>query len=360
MKTNKALSIRSVVVAILVGSAASQVNAAGTAYFVPAAPSRPPSQDQNKVSDDEAELNVLNNAASAPSPEDKARREFLEQRIKDKTTPSPAMLRDQALQREGNTGGGTVSTPPIPNSKSNYKRDKLEWSTPIHAYRMDTSGAVDLNTVYCWPAGPRLIGRDSEFTTASIAPKSDQAAPAKSDADNYLPTMPDAKIDVYLQKDGKTDCLNDDDLGSKVTLTTTTPIAVSQKDAEAAAREGLDFGTLVVPFKFQLSDQTAITSSATLGGYLGYRIPWRVAGLDFRLLAFGGVSEVPTSEADSSGKITSQTVAGLSYGAGLVTTVKDNFNVGLVIGFDHVNSVQDYKYQDKPWISLEIGYSFTE
>ena len=43
---------------------------------------------------------------------------------------------------------------------------------------------------------------------------------------------------------------------------------------------------------------------------------------------------------------------------GLLFDVKDDFHIGLVLGFDHVSSAQKYQYNDKPWVSFEIGYSF--
>jgi hypothetical protein len=97
-----------------------------------------------------------------------------------------------------------------------------------------------------------------------------------------------------------------------------------------------------------------------LGGYVGYRFPWDLWGLRIRPVAFVGLSEVPISQPNGSGGTTSQTLAGISYGVGLIGTIKDRFNLGIIFGADHVDSIQQYQYQDKPWVSLELGISLTK
>jgi hypothetical protein len=128
-------------------------------------------------------------------------------------------------------------------------------------------------------------------------------------------------------------------------------------------RSGLEYGVLVVPFKVQLSGGKAITGSSTVGGYLGYDFPWMNVGVTFRPVIFAGLS--PTSVPSSSGtstsaSSTSQTLMGLSYGFGVVSVIKQSsFQVGLICGFDHTDSTS-YAYNDKPWLSFEIGYSFAQ
>lgn len=121
-------------------------------------------------------------------------------------------------------GQSTNSTPPIPNSDSNYLDDTLEWNMPVYIHPTGSSG-VDLSSTFCLPANTPVIGLDSKYTTG-------------------------------------------------------TP---------------------------------------------------------------------PSSE----------TVAGLSYGIGLMGTIKDSFNISLVFGADHASS-KTYQYQDKPWASFAPGYSFTK
>jgi hypothetical protein len=128
--------------------------------------------------------------------------------------------------------------------------------------------------------------------------------------------------------------------------------------ASVDSRSGFDFGALAVPFKVQMTGKQAFSSSASLGGYVGYRIPVGTdSGLVISPILFAGASNI--SVPSQSDPTTTETVAGLSYGIGFITTVKDSIQVGLVVGFDHVDSAS-YAYNDKPWLSFEIGYSFAK
>jgi len=304
----------------------------------------------------------------------------------------------------------TTSIPTLPNSDSNYKDDHLYWDYPIHVYAVGASGGVKGGTAYCLPARTRVIGLDSTFTAATTTTttssnKSNGSGSKKSDSDdsksstasNYLPVTFDtkgaflydaqdmSKIAAFQPQDPDNDSLmcsaaakaqasssakasssgsgQDDssDVAPPLNVDENSRFFINSDDLpKAAVRRGWDFGTLVVPFKLQTSGKTSVQTSATLGGYLGYRFGWDMFGIKFSPIAFAGLSEIPTQQVQKNGKTASQTVAGISYGAGIVATVKDSFNVGLVVGADHVDSAQPYQFQDKPWVSLEIGYSFTK
>jgi hypothetical protein len=124
-------------------------------------------------------------------------------------------------------------------------------------------------------------------------------------------------------------------------------------------RAGFDYGILAVPFKVQMTGKQAFSSSATLGAYIGYRIPVTDLGLEISPVFFAGASNITVPTAPGSANAT-ETAAGFSYGGGFVTRVKDSVQVGLIVGFDHVDSATPYAYNDKPWLSLEIGYSFAQ
>ena len=269
----------------------------------------------------------------------------------------------------GNAAGtGGVSISPIPNSKDNYLDDHLTWRTSIHVHATTADGGVDLNNTYCLPAQSRVIGLAADFTSGAKNPDGKGEAPATG----YLPVQLDPDGGFFTQdlpSEMNPPSLKEQDSkkrmcdGSGVPsfpLAADTQFFIDTKDLENADREGLDFGTLVVPFKFQMSDESAITTSATLGGYVGYRIPIDFIGLRIRPVAFVGLSEVPVSQIGSDGKTKSENLAGLSYGFGLIGTIKDKFNLGIVFGADHVDSVPKYKYQDKPWVSLVLGLSLTK
>lgn len=50
----------------------------------------------------------------------------------------------------------------------------------------------------------------------------------------------------------------------------------------------------------------------------------------------------------------------LSYGAGVNFSIDDTFNAGFAVGFDHVDDTAGYKYNDKPWVSFQIGIDFSK
>ena len=74
-------------------------------------------------------------------------------------------------------------------------------------------------------------------------------------------------------------------------------------------------------------------------------------------VGFAGASNISVPSASDPSQ--SQTVAGFSYGGGFITSIKDDVQLGVVVGFDHVDA-PNYAYKDKPWLSLEIGYSFAK
>jgi hypothetical protein len=266
----------------------------------------------------------------------------------------------------GGTGATTNVT--IPNSSNNYLDDRLSWPNAIEAKA--TLGG-QLADGYCIPANTRLIGARSAMDTDASSTTS--GSPPQYQATTLAVPSPFWKaVDVfsdysYLQGTGNQQYVAAPaDGAAKMCPHVNNPkplyegtIAyVSADDMKyVGSRSGFDYGALVVPFKVQLSGGKAFTGSSSLGGYLGYQNPVGDLGMNVSPIIFAGASNISTS-ATTGFKTTSQTVAGLSYGAGLLFNIKDSFQAGFVVGFDHVNSAQKYQYNDKPWVSFEIGYSF--
>jgi hypothetical protein len=126
------------------------------------------------------------------------------------------------------------------------------------------------------------------------------------------------------------------------------------------ARTGATYGALVVPFKYHLTGNKDFTGSSTLGAYLGYRFETANAiGYTLTPVAFMGGStvSVPTS---SGGEIKDQNFAGFAYGVGLIGTFKGSFQAGVVLGWDRVSKSAGYQYNGKPWVAVEIGFSFMQ
>jgi len=120
-------------------------------------------------------------------------------------------------------------------------------------------------------------------------------------------------------------------------------------------RYGWTFGTLVVPYKYQVKGDRSLSGGATLGGYVGYRNTIR--GISTQLIVFGGATKVDVPRTVD-GKSVVESMAGLSYGVGLLGSIKNSFKLGFVIGADHVGKSVDYVNDGKPWISFSLGYDF--
>ncbi len=123
-------------------------------------------------------------------------------------------------------------------------------------------------------------------------------------------------------------------------------------------RRGATYGALVVPFKYQLKGEKQFTGGASVGGYAGYKFEsLNNLGITATPILFMGASSVSVKgdTADST-----KNLMGFTYGFGLVGTFQNSFQSGLVIGWDRVGKSDGYKYNGKPWIALQIGFSFLQ
>jgi hypothetical protein len=115
-----------------------------------------------------------------------------------------------------------------------------------------------------------------------------------------------------------------------------------------------------VPFKFHVTGGKDFTGSATVGPYLGYRAdPEGTLGFGVAFVGFLGAANIAVPEKVNNSAST-QNLAGFSWGFGIIGTVKGNFQLGGVIGFDRVSANAGYEYNGKPWVALELGYSFLQ
>lgn len=114
-------------------------------------------------------------------------------------------------------------------------------------------------------------------------------------------------------------------------------------------RGGLNTGILAVPYKLRDGE---IASDSTVGPYLGYKfevVEW-VASL--------GVTQVSLS---SLGTEAVEEKTGLTLSLGVSLEVNDGWDVFFLAGVDHLSgdAGKDWEYQDKPWLSIGIGFNFT-
>lgn len=126
----------------------------------------------------------------------------------------------------------------------------------------------------------------------------------------------------------------------------------------SAQSQGFDYGLLVVPFKFHMSDHS-LSGEATLGGYGGYQYSW--PGVAVSLVASAGVGVVNiTKQVDGVSK--ESNAASFSAAGGLVIslTKSDMFQIGLLVGLDWAGKGNQYKYERDPWVSVSFGTNFTK
>lgn len=144
---------------------------------------------------------------------------------------------------------------------------------------------------------------------------------------------------------------------------------------------GISYGVLAVPFKFHFSDH-ALTGGSTIGGYLGFTQDWgftqvsEIFGAGLALVSTTSATSnftntTPagsTSRAFATGTSTStsgntpstSTLTGLSIAVGLLGKLGNtNTQFGVLIGTDLVEKSATYKYNGKAWLSLSIGYNFS-
>ncbi|MGA2782616.1 MAG: hypothetical protein ABSF13_11975 [Smithella sp.] len=125
------------------------------------------------------------------------------------------------------------------------------------------------------------------------------------------------------------------------------------------SRFGLTYGTLVVPFKYHLYGSKEFNGDSTVGPYLGYRFDkntwW---GIDLKLVGFAGASAIKVNQTVN-GNATTQTLAGFSYGGGLISEIKHEFQMGLIFGWDQVSDSAKYEDNGKLWVAFGLGYSFS-
>lgn len=133
-------------------------------------------------------------------------------------------------------------------------------------------------------------------------------------------------------------------------------------------RLGLAFGVLTVPFKYHLTGAKDFTGSASVGPYFGYRTDNEGYGYGITFITFLAASNisVPEQVTTTTGSNTqsnapaTHNLFGVSYGVGAIATIKGSFQAGLVIGADRVSTSENYQYNGKAWLAVEIGYDFLQ
>ncbi len=106
-------------------------------------------------------------------------------------------------------------------------------------------------------------------------------------------------------------------------------------------------GVLTVPFK--LINNGNLSPGSTIGGFYGYKIKI------FSLIASAGLSTIPTSDINSKQV---ETKFGITGAFGIVVEPIHKFQIGLILGLDHLGS--KWQYEDRGWYSFAVGFVFAQ
>ena len=148
------------------------------------------------------------------------------------------------------------------------------------------------------------------------------------------------------------DYVKDDGKKKGMLVEINTPYKLCRKELQSYKYRrvgGMDAGALVVPFKMRSGD---LYGDPTLGSYVAFK------GNYISLLATFGITQISVPDIET-GEVTTE--SGFSYALGLIWSITDSFDVGLVAGVDHLSgrAGDDFEFQDDIWWSLAIGHNFT-
>jgi hypothetical protein len=260
----------------------------------------------------------------------------------EKTTAAVAAVAGAASA----SGSGIKYVDKQATDNENYLGDRVDFSPVVYAKQVYL-GSTTLNSIeVCIPPEARLRG----LGKATL-----------KDGSN------DVEFDLFLVKEmgpPSSTCKTGSEVVKEGATVAIRPAILSKTPPN---RYGWAFGTLFVPFKYQLRGDGGLSGGATLGGYVGRRWSW--GGTSFQTVIFGGATKVDVA-VEKPGKpavgttpaveptTVIESLAGFSYGTGVMGAIKDSFKWGLVFGADRVSKSAKYVNNGKMWVSLSLGYEF--
>ncbi|MEJ7806918.1 MAG: hypothetical protein WKG03_13480 [Telluria sp.] len=138
------------------------------------------------------------------------------------------------------------------------------------------------------------------------------------------------------------------------------PLVIDEVDVDAipANISGLTYGVLVVPFKYHLTGTKEFKGSGSIGPYAGYKQESGNWGASLEYVGFLGLTSIAV-ERNIDGIRTTDNLSGVSFGGGVIGRIRDDFQVGLIIGADRVGKSARYADNGKLWLAVSIGYAFS-
>ena len=221
-----------------------------------------------------------------------------------------------------------------PSDATNYLSDRIKFQFATQVLRVDMTADKRTATAACAPAfttfrgiGNLQVGGQPQpaFIVTAVGGDKDRCAGA-------APLVAEKDIVIIKQTD----------------------IVGTPPD-----RYGLTYGMLLVPFKYHFTGDKDFTGSTSVGGYLGFRQDKSgLTGLAAQYVVFLGATSVEVAQTVD-GQSTSQNLTGVSYGVGILGTVKGDFHMGVVLGADRVNKNAGYKDNGKAWLAVSLGFAFS-
>lgn len=225
------------------------------------------------------------------------------------------------------------------NSDYNYLGDRVIFPTRVYGkykdVELEEGKPKETDTPVCIPAETPLRG---------------------------MGKIEDSKLDVRL-KDSKDDFWRPKEYtncyGSDKKIPSDVVITVDI-NKNLPDRYGFTYGALVVPYKYQLGGSHDIKSGSSIGPYLGWEMDRGSSlGLGLKGVVFVGGSMHEVTRVED-GEEETETIAGISYGLGIIGEVKREFQFGVIVGSDETGEDSGYEDDNKWWVALAIGYSFTD
>lgn len=243
----------------------------------------------------------------------------------------------------------TVDIPRPESDRRNYIGDNVRLRLAQVVKRIDLTRPSAPTVDVCAPINTDLEGKGSvsidkvvhRLFVVDRVPSATYTSSCNRDKDGKLITSEGTNLPMV--KEGDTVAITDDSL-----------------EAVPALREGLAYGTLLVPFKYQLRGDKSFASRASLGGYLGYRNDrTAISGISLQFVGFVGATSISVTQSVN-GTSATQELTGLTYGLGVLGEAKRSFQIGLVVGADRVSKSSQYVNNGKLWVAVSLGFAFAQ
>ena len=264
-----------------------------------------------------------------------------------------------SMAQEPALDSATIEVVTPVNDDDNYISDRLSFPVSIWVYRVNLSIETEPVDQVCAPAGTQLrgIGVSNLKLGTDTAPVRttmflvEKIGKDLGPVDHVKNLFTDVAVEVAPCGAG----------AEAPALARGQVVLLRQNRIESLnpVRKGLTYGALMVPYKYHRGGEKGFSSAASVGGYLGYRIDRTgFTGFETNFIGFFGGANVAVPET-TAGTTSLGNRTGVSYGIGILATIKDEFQIGLVVGRDRVDEAANYVRNGRTWVAVSLGYEFS-